>query len=253
MTPFDADIKHWPSVGAFAEYLRTVSRPSWCKGITNHNTYIPNETQWRGLASMESMQTTYVGKGWSAGPHLYLAAEAPKAADRGIWQMTPLQHVGVHAGPCNSSRLGIENVGDFDARPPTPAQYQLLLDVNRAILHAWLLTPDRVNVHKECMPDRTCPGRYLDPAKLRADLETGAPCVPFVGRFRFRVPQAVFTARDVTARLAVGEMDDDQNPATPGVLVFDAGEVVEVGDITAGWPWIRTGVGFVPMGVLERF
>lgn len=237
---FDAQILHWPTVDAFVVYLKTVPRPAWCTGLCNHNTYIPNETQWRGLASMKSMQATYIGKGWSAGPHLYLAAEAPNPADRGIWQMTPLSHVGVHAGPCNSSRLGIENVGDFEARPPTPAQYQLLLDINRAILKAWMLTPDTVNVHKECMPDRTCPGRYLDPNQLRADLRRGAVVPPFVGRYRFVVPQAVFTARDVTARLADG-------PA-----VFNAGDVVEVGDITAGWAWIRTGIGFVPMGVLDK-
>jgi hypothetical protein len=242
---FDADFKHWPTLDAFVEYLHTIPRPSWCFGITNHNTYVPNETQWRGLASMRSMQATYIGKGWSAGPHLYLAAEAPNPADRGIWQMTPLSHVGVHAGPCNNNHLGIENVGDFDARPPSPAQYRLLLDVNRAILHAWMMIPNAVNVHKECMIGRTCPGRYLDPNKLRADLNEPRPIAPpLIGRFVFRVPQAVFTARDPSAQLATGPMN--------GATVFNAGEMVEVGDVTAGWAWIRSGIGFVPMAALVK-
>lgn len=240
---FDATFIHWPSLDEFEAYLLGVPRPSWCKGITNHNTYIPNETQWRGLASMKSMMKTYIGNGWSAGPHLYCAAEAPYPDDRGIWQMTPLAHPGVHAGPCNRNRLGIEHVGDFDARPPTPAQYDLLLGVNRAILRAWGLAPIQVNVHRECMPGRTCPGRHLDPARLRADLRAAPPARQTV-RYRFRFDQAVFTARDVAAPLAAGPVD--------GATVFRVGDEVPVGDVTDGWAWVATGIGFVPLAVLER-
>lgn len=94
---FDADFKHWPTVEAFVAYLATIKRPAWCHGITNHNTYIPNESQWHGIKSLDSMRSTYIGKGWSAGPYLYLAAEAPNLADTGIFQMTPL------TGRCGSS------------------------------------------------------------------------------------------------------------------------------------------------------
>lgn len=176
MPAFDAVIRHWPTLDAFAAHLRTIPRPAWCRGLTNHNTYIPNELQWRGIASVESCQATYVGKGWSAGPHLFLAAEAPRADDRGIFQLTPIGHQGVHAGDCND-HLGIESVGDFDARPPSLAQYQLLLAVNRLLLQRWMLPPGSVNVHNECMP-RTCPGRYLTGAQIRADLARPAPPSP---------------------------------------------------------------------------
>jgi hypothetical protein len=238
---FDIDIKHWPTLDAFATYLQGVPRPAWCRGITNHNTYVPNETQWRGLASMRSMQATYIGKGWSAGPHLYLAAEAPNPADRGVWQMTPLSHVGVHAGPCNKDHLGIENVGDFDARPPTPAQYQLLIGVNLAILRAWMLTPDKVVVHKECMPGRTCPGRHLDPNRLRADLTRGTPRPPVVRRFVALVPVPVFEARDPAAHVALNNQ-----------AVINAGDVFEVDDVTAGWAHVASGLGFVTIGALKE-
>jgi N-acetylmuramoyl-L-alanine amidase-like protein len=173
--PFDIDIQHWPTISAFTAYLQGVPRPSWCKGITNHNTYIPNETQWHGRASVESCMQTYIAKGWSAGPHLFLAAEAPNPADTGIWQLTPLAHIGVHAGACNADHLGIENVGDFNARPPSPAQYTLLLAVNRAILERWMLTPANVNVHNECMVGRTCPGKYLTGTQIRASLSGAWP------------------------------------------------------------------------------
>jgi hypothetical protein len=239
--PFDADIIQWPTLDAFKAYLATKPRPAWVRGLTNHNTYIPNETQWRGIASVRSCMQTYIGKGWSAGPNLFLAAEAPNPAHRGIFQLTPITHPGVHAGQCNADHLGIENVGDFDARPPTPAQYQLLLAVNRAILEWWKLPPASVNVHNECMPGRTCPGRHLTGVQIRGDLASGVtPAPPLIGRFRFVVPQSVFTSRDPNAPLAAGP------------TVFKAGDIVEVGDITAGWAWIRTGIGFVPLSTVVK-
>jgi hypothetical protein len=241
---FDSDIRHWPTVAAFSEYLKDIPRPSWCKRLTNHNTYIPNESQWRGFASMDAMKATYIGKGWSAGPHLYLAAESPRQEDTGIWQMTLLSHPGVHAGPCNVDALGIENVGDFDARPPSPAQYRLLLDVNRTILRQWGLTPDSVNVHRECMPGRTCPGQYLDPNKLRTDLKTATPIPPKYRPYIVTAPCAVLTARAPNAPLAGGSTDGQARLA-PGTLI-------NVGDVTQGWLWVSDGpdtipgIGFIP-------
>jgi len=190
---FDADIRQWSTLDAFVAYLRTVPKPAWCKSLTNHNTYVPNELQWRGVASVRNCQQTYEGKGWTAGPHLFLAAEAPKAADRGIFQLTPIGDQGVHAGECNHDHLGIENVGDFNARPPTDAQYHLLLEVNRAILTHWKIQPGLVNVHNECMLGRTCPGRYLTGDMIRRDL---VPTVYHV------IGASVYQRRDCTGPTA---------------------------------------------------
>ncbi len=241
---FDIEIKHWPTVAAFAAYLAGVPRPAWCKRLTNHNTYVPNEFQWRGLKSIESMRDTYIGKGWSAGPHLYLAAECPNPADRGIWQMTPLVRPGVHAGPCNADALGIENVGDFEARPPSAAQWQMCVAVNRAILRQWGLTPAAVNVHNECMPGRTCPGQHFDANKLRSDLSLPKPATPTYRPYIVTAPCAVLTARAPNAPLAGGE-SDGQTRLAPGTLI-------NVGDVTQGWLWVSDGpdtapgIGFIP-------
>lgn len=203
---FDAQIKHWFTVEAFDADLATVPRPAWCKRITEHNTYIPNELQWRGMASMNAMMAAYIGKGWSAGPHLYLAAEAPNPSDTGIWQMTPLSHQGVHAGPCNDDSLGIENVADWQARPPSPAQYQLLLDVTRAIMRQWMIPPENVAVHRECMPGRTCPGKYLEASALRADLSKSA-----LRLRRFMVKGIpIYQAQSLTGTLA-GYLKSDES------------------------------------------
>lgn len=225
---FDIQIIHWPTLSAFTAYLQGVPRPSWCAGITNHNTYIPNELQWRGLASMQSMQATYISKGWSAGPHLYLCAEAPNPADTGIWQMTPLAHPGIHAGACNAAHLGVENCGDFNARPPSPAQLTLLLAINRAILERWGMPPETVNVHNECMPGRTCPGKYLTGTQIRAALNSAWP----VPSRRYRIKGTpVF-----------------QDQVCKGVvaLYLNPGTIVEVDKVyPEGTAHLATGAGFI--------
>lgn len=195
---FDIQLMHWATVGAFTAYLAAIPRPTWCQGITNHNTFIPNEAQWRGMASMNSMRQTYVAKGWTSGPHLYLAAACPNPADAGIWQMTPITHQGTHAGACNRDHLGIENVGDFNDHPPSAAQYDLLLAVNRVILAHWGLTAADVNVHNECMAGRICPGQYLTGPQLRADL--AAPALPTAYRV---LGTPVWQRQDCTGQVAM--------------------------------------------------
>ena len=144
---------------AFAAWLQTAPRPLFAPiGSTYHNTYRPHEPLWRGAASLRSMQAHYMTyqPPWDRGPHLFLAAGT---AHDGIFLMTPLQVPGIHAGPCNAKRFGIEVVADWDATLPTPAQITLLVDT-LTVLHRWAgLGPDVV-AHRDCMPGRTCPGRY---------------------------------------------------------------------------------------------
>jgi len=145
------------TVSDFAAWLALMARPSWVRGSTYHNTYRPTEAQWRGKASMESMQATYVGKGWTSGPHLYIALHSPNPADDGIWAMTPPTVPGTHAGGCNPVRFGVEVVGDFQNKAPSAAQQQLLIDALTA-LHRWAHIGPDLNAHRDCMSDRTCPG-----------------------------------------------------------------------------------------------
>jgi hypothetical protein len=145
------------TLDSFTAYLAGLARPSWPRASTYHNTYSPTEAQWRGKASMDSMQATYVGKGWTAGPHCFLALHAPNPADNGIWVMTPPTAIGVHAGDCNSDHFGIEVVGDFQSTPPSADQQQLLIDTVAA-LHRWVGIGPNLVAHRDCMADRTCPG-----------------------------------------------------------------------------------------------
>ncbi len=236
---FDMQLIHWPTVAAFAAYISPLARPSWCIGLTNHNTYRPDETQWRGVASMNSMRQTYINNGWTSGPNLYLAAEAPNPADIGIWQMTPITHQGTHAGQCNRDHLGIENVGDFNARPPSAAQYTLLLAVNRALLERWGIPPASVNVHNECMTGRTCPGKYLTGTQIRADLNQPWPRHPTPSHTRTAGPHGAIARHDYRA-------------GAYAAAYFQPGTLIEVDDFDKNeYRHAASGIGFIADGDLQ--
>lgn len=146
----------FPDLASFAAWLRSQPAPDWTPmGSTYHNTYSPDESTWRGHASMEAMQAFYAAKGWDRGPHVYVAAGT---SDNGIWVMTPPELPGIHAGACNPKRFGIEVVGNFQSYPMSDAQLQLLVGA-AAELHRYarITTPDIIT-HRDCMPGRTCPG-----------------------------------------------------------------------------------------------
>lgn len=241
---FYSTIIHWRNIAEFTAALVTIPRPAWCRRLCNHNTYIPNEDQWRGMASMLSMRATYIAKGWPSGPHLYLCAQSPNPSDTGIWQLTPITRPGTHAGECNTNSLGIENVGDFDRAPPSAAQYALLFAVNRLIMQHWGIPPASVVVHNECMPGRTCPGKYVTGTQIRADLNTPIPR-PTTRLYTLVSPCIPLTARAPDAPLASGVV------LAPGDIV--QGELKPVN----GWLWIsdrattKPGIGFVPISYLR--
>lgn len=134
--------------------------PAWAKSITFHHTWKPTEATWRGQRSMEALKRFYAGKGWKAGPHLFVAPD-------GVWGGTPLTAPGTHAGTCNAHSIGVEIVGDFDAAPwPTELSHRLH-DLFVRLLH-WLKTDEtQLRGHRECLPNKSCPGKMVDCARVR--------------------------------------------------------------------------------------
>ena len=153
---------------ALAAWLTAQPRPTWgAIGSTYHNTYRPDEAMWGGHASMEQMQHTYVGTGWSTGPHFFLAAGTNF---NGIYMMCPPTMEAIHGVTCNTDHFGIEVVGNFDTRPMSGAQMELLLGVC-VVLHRWAGIGPELNAHRDCVA-RTCPGQkaYEQKPFLRAEL-----------------------------------------------------------------------------------
>lgn len=264
MASFISDVRQFKTVAEFASYLRTLPTPSWMLGGKKrgpvgtciHNTYKPVEKDWRGRATMDGMIKHYAAQGWETGPHLFFACHSPNPEHDGIWTMTPLSRPGTHAGACNVGWFGAEMVGDFHRRQWSTKQRALLLGGLEA-LHRWAHLPANINGHRDCMPGRTCPGdaAYADLLRFRDDLAVvlafrvgPTPEAPYP--YIVRSPCAVLTDRKPDAPLAAGPDN--------GMRVLLPGERVNIGDITLGWAWIKTGPGrldgpgFVPLSYLEK-
>lgn len=163
--PFAADIRHWPNAAALAAHLAQYDPAicAWVAGLTIHHTIIPTAAQWRGHATMEGLKTFYSDKGWDAGPHLFIAPD-------GIWQLTPLNEPGIHAGRCNADHWGIEVCGNYDAAPWPPALAELVYGTLAALFRWRGLSADALNGHRDCNSPKTCPGRAIQLPAVRAEL-----------------------------------------------------------------------------------
>jgi hypothetical protein len=171
--PFAWHVQHFPTLAAFEAYLAVQTPPAWVEGLTVHHTAVPTLTQWQGRASMAGLERYYRDtKGWPAGPHAFVCAGARNPADDGIWLGTPLYTKGVHAGPCNANRWGVEFVGDFSRTGWSPELEALGLGAVAALLRWKGLSVDTVRGHNECMAGRSCPGGAIAMDAVRAQLHS---------------------------------------------------------------------------------
>lgn len=174
MNRFDADIRQWHTWEQFRGFLFEHNRGicRWVSGAVIHHTYKPVPSQWRGMVTMNALQRYYQQLGWSAGPHLFICAGAPNPADDGIWQLTPLNLRGIHAGVCNSTKWGIEVVGNYDQTPWSPATNALVTHAIRALFDWRELdtTPKTVKGHRDCNSPKSCPGTAINLNFVRREI-----------------------------------------------------------------------------------
>lgn len=172
--PFACQIEHWPTVVAFAAHLarhNPLLTNYWTQKIVLHHTVKPTPAQWRGYHSMANLARYYRDTmRWPSGPHLFVCHGAPNPADNGIWQLTPLNAQGTHAGVCNRDGIGIEVVGRYDDAPWPPVTRQLVLATVRALLTWRGLPVSAVVGHRDCGSRKSCPGRAIDLDAVRAAL-----------------------------------------------------------------------------------
>lgn len=170
MSVFAWQTTQYPTLDAYRAALLPFKVPSWIKGITLHHSLVPTRAQWRGHMTMEGTKQYYIDKGWSAGPHLFLAADVPLLRDAGIWAGTPLAVSGIHAGGCNPDHIGIEIVGNYDIEPWPAAVSDLVYGVTLLLMDWADIAPAQVLGHRECLPNKSCPGAKIDMDAVRAEL-----------------------------------------------------------------------------------
>lgn len=163
-----------------------------------HHTWSPTKAQWEGAKSIGGLKSYYEGKGWSAGPHLFVAEE-------GVWLFTPMNEVGIHAdagnatwtllgkdytgfrGPWGSKlkscSIGIEVVGDYDLEKWSGETKANALGAIKCLMDTLGIGTDKVFFHRDFSP-KTCPGSsitkdwlFAELAKVDAD---GNPAKPVV-------------------------------------------------------------------------
>lgn len=157
---FHWDIQYYPTRLEYQAALLPFTVPRWIEGVTIHHTWKPTQADWRGKKSMESLGRFYQAKGWSGGPHLFLAPD-------GIWAGTPLSHTGVHAGACNSVMIGLEIVGDFDKQPWDLGLRERVYALLVLLLH-WMGKDEKAVVgHRECLKNKSCPGTAISMVTVR--------------------------------------------------------------------------------------
>jgi len=161
---FAWDTTYYPTRLEYQAALLPFAVPAWIQGVTIHHTWSPTQAEWRGKKSMDALERFYRDtKKWPAGPHLFLAPD-------GIWAGTPLSHTGVHAGDCNASMIGLEIVGNFDKVPWDIGLRERVYALLILLLH-WMGKDERaVKGHRECLPNKSCPGKAIDMTSVRTQL-----------------------------------------------------------------------------------
>lgn len=155
--------------GEFIEYVKWVQKHetySWSpSGITMHHTGFPDlSLRPNGFTEqhMLNMRHGYMtDRGWQRGPHIY-------TDDHAIWVFNPLSARGIHAVTYNSTRYGIEMLGNFDRTEDFESERGIASRANgmfaAAVLmkHAGISTA-KLNFHRHDPETRKkCPGKLVN-------------------------------------------------------------------------------------------
>lgn len=170
---FAADIRRWATVHDFAQHLAQHDPAicDWVKGFVLHHTWTPTIAQWRGLTSVEGARDYYINSvpnadgnkgGWPSGPHLFICGDSANPLYNGIFQLTPLNIPGTHAGAkCNPTTWACEVVGRYDNTFWSSATAELVYGVITA-LYGWAdRDPETITGHRFCLNNKTCPGNQV--------------------------------------------------------------------------------------------
>lgn len=143
----------------------------------------------------------------------------------------------------NFQTISIEHAG-FNTKPRSAAQMRATTDLLRWLAVEYPTLGPYVagytligHSHLDDVDKAFCPGEFFDFRAIAAQANAT------LGRYRLRTDQAALSSNDLrVAQLA---------PSVPGWHIYRAGDVIEVDDVTGGMAHDASGVGFVPLAVLE--
>lgn len=130
--------------------------------IVVHHTWSPTKKDWKGNTTLMGIKNYYESKGWNSSPHLFVAED-------GVWTMTAMNKVGIHAGKGNAHykwgrlkgySIGIEVVGDYDAERWSGKTKSNALACIRILQKRLNIPNDKVFFHRD-FSSKSCPGHAI--------------------------------------------------------------------------------------------
>ena len=166
--------KAYTTTADFAAYLASLKFTNWKPScIVIHHCSEPSLLQ-RPIGfqakHMDNLRDFYEGKGWHAGPHLFVD-------DNAVWTFSPMTAPGVHAVSFNATGLGIEMLGDYDVEDPWTGRG---LDVLTNTAKATKLLMQRLSLGDTCIrfhrddpkTSKSCPGDRVQKDQFLALVKT---------------------------------------------------------------------------------
>lgn len=208
------------------------------------------------------MRNFYIGKGWDRAFHLLID-------DRWVWLFTPMKEIGIHANSGNSYRvggklcysIGIEVVGRYATMRWPAVIIRQLRGVVGALSHqlgiAIAYTPAPVGqparhdgqlaLHRDYTTEKDCPGRAIT-GPWAVEVLSASPPPPPPPQPK---PGAGFYK--ALAPMWISETPTPRGPiALQGAAVVYPGEVLPIDEVKNSYAHLENGVGFLPIGGLER-
>lgn len=196
--PFDWDGRLFTTVADFEAYLANphvkATLDAWANRVTVHHTWIPTLANWaasgvkNGCKGMIKQWRDV--NGWTTGPNMIICPE-------GIILASGVDGPGIHAGVCNGTSVGIEIVGNYDYSYWKEPILSLVFGAVIALARVMKMTPvtvvaDKlVNGHRECLPNKSCPGNGIDLDKFRRDVAAKMAITPQTDATVIGVPPSI--------------------------------------------------------------
>ncbi len=148
----------------FEEYVGTYDfGPLLPNKLVLHHTWRPTVEGWAGERTIAGLKRYYEGKGWPAGPHLFVGPD-------GLWLFSPMRHDGIHSSSLNPRSVGIEVVGDYDAEVWQEPVKTFALGAVRALQNRLAIGESQIYFHRD-VSSKSCPGRAITKEWLFAELQ----------------------------------------------------------------------------------
>jgi len=146
---------HGYTAEEFKNYLAVTQAFTEITEVFIHHTVNPMPETWRGRESMLAMKRVYEGKGWTAGPHVFVAPD-------GIWVFTPVNKQGVGVSGNNAHAIHVEIVGNYEENILTGQMLRNAIDAFVAVCDWLQYDPMALLFHRR-YPGTACPGKNIGP------------------------------------------------------------------------------------------